>query len=212
MALTILATVIAPNSVWESGVTGKQRRRNLRAQAGGGAKMINIGWSNTERYYDFGTVPQSLTVWQTLEGLHEVTEGGAYGFLVQDPKDNEATTATGKATLISAGAHTYQAIKRYTSVGSSSTKDRTIKRLHAASFKLYISDVLKTLTADYTFNANTGVITIPSDPAASSVTWSGMFYVPVHFEQDVIDWDLVIAGPATGRRVQAKVSLCEVKE
>src|SRR2546428_5567926 len=33
--------------------------------------------------------------WQTIEGLHEVTAGGAYGFLIEDPKDSLVTVANG---------------------------------------------------------------------------------------------------------------------
>ena len=62
----------------------------------------------------------------TIEGIHEVTEGGAYGFLLADPKDESATPATGRASLVSRAI--YQLAKRYTSIGSTCTKDRTITR------------------------------------------------------------------------------------
>ncbi|MBB1599475.1 hypothetical protein [Variovorax sp. UMC13] len=34
-----------------------------------------------------------------------------------------------------------------------------------------------------------------------ALTWSGGFYVPVHFRDDNLDWDLVIPGPAARRQV-----------
>lgn len=210
MSITVLSTVIAPNSLWSSGVRGKNIRRNDRVAVRSGQQQINIGWTRTLRQYEFGTVPLTLAVWQTLEGLFEVTEGGAYGFLVQDPKDCSADDTTGKATLISSGAHTYQLIKRYTSVGSSQTKDRIIKRPKAVGFVLKISG---TPTLSYTLNADTGVVTIPADPSAANVSWSGIYYVPVHFESDEIDWELVVAGPEDLRYIAGpSVVLNEVIE
>lgn len=196
MAITVYADVIAPNSLWSAGVRGKQMRVNRRAQVASGEKLINVVQTVTRRQYEFGTVPLTVDQWQALEGLYEVTDAGAYGFLVQDPKDCTASHTTGKASLISSGAHTYQLFKRYTSVGSTRTKDRVITRPKAAGFVVSISG---TPTASYTLDVDTGVITIPADPSAANVSWAGLFYVPVHFENDDIDWELVIAGGAAAR-------------
>lgn len=210
MSITVLSTVIAPNSLWSAGARGKQMRKNSRVAVQSGEMQINIGWSRTLRQYEIGTVPLTVSQWQALEGLHEVTEGGAYGFLLQDPKDCSATAAMGKATLISAPAHTYQLIKQYTSVGSALTKNRVITRPRASGFILYLSG---TPSAAYTLDVDTGIITIPSDPSASNVTWSGLFYVPVHFVSDEIDWDLAVAGAADTRLMAGpSVALAEVAE
>lgn len=210
MSITVLSTVIAPNSLWSAGARGKQMRRNSRVEVQSGESQINIGWSRTLRQYEIGTVPLTVDQWQALEGLHEVTEGGAYGFLLLDPKDCSATAAMGKATLISAPAHTYQLIKRYTSVGSALTKDRVITRPRASGFVVNISG---TPTGAYTLDVDTGIITIPADPVASTVSWSGTFYVPVHFVADDIDWDLAVAGAASARLMAGpSVVLAEVPE
>jgi uncharacterized protein (TIGR02217 family) len=208
MALTILSNVIAPNSLWEAGLSGKNMRRNRRAQAQGGAKRINILWSNTLRQYQFGTVPLPVSIWQTLEGLHEVTEGGAYGFLVQDPKDCQVDDTNGLVTLIS--GTNYQLIQRKTSAGSALYKDRAIRRPKPIGFVLKING---TPTLSYTLDEETGIVTIPSAPAASAVTWSGVFYVPVHFTSDDLDWVLQRAGPASLRLMAGpSVILEEVRE
>jgi uncharacterized protein (TIGR02217 family) len=210
MSITVLSNVIAPNSLWSAGARGKQMRRNTRVQVQSGQMQINVGWSRTLRQYEIDTVPLSVEQWQSLEGLHEVTEGGAYGFLLQDPKDCSASDTTGKATLISAPAHTYQLIKRYTSVGSSQLKDRVITRPRAAGFVLKISG---TPTLSYTLDPDTGVIIIPADPSALNVSWSGLFYVPVHFDTDEIDWELARAGAADGRLMAGpSLVLTEVSE
>lgn len=210
MSIIVLSDVIAPNSLWSSGVRGKQIRRNQRVQVSSGEMQINVGWSQTLRQYEIGSVPLSVDQWQSLEGLHEVTEGGAYGFLLQDPKDSAVIDATGKATLIDAGAHTYQLVQRRTAAGSVRTHDRVITRPRAAGFVLKISG---TPTASYTLDVDTGIVTIPAGPAFATVSWSGIFYVPVHFESDDIDWELVRAGGAETRLVAGpSVLLTEVRE
>lgn len=209
-SITVLSDVIAPNSLWSSGVRGKQMRRNSRVQVQSGEIAINVVWSRTLRQYEFGTVPLTVDQWRALEGLYEVTDAGAYGFLALDPKDCSAALTNGKATLISAPAHTYQLVKRYTSVGSSQTRDRVITRPLAAGFVLAISG---TPTLSYTLDVAAGIVTIPADPSAANVTWSGQFYVPVHFDSDDIDWDLVVAGARDSRfMIGPNVVLMEVRE
>jgi len=190
-----MSDVIVPERFFVAGVRGKQQRKNERAESGSGRKRINIAHEVTVRTFDFTNAPLTVDDWAEFEGLHEITEGGAYGCLLRDPKDHVAEDWP--VTLIS--GTTYQAVKRYTFTGSSTTKDRTIRRLHAASFVLKFNGVVQTLNSYYTFNANTGVITIASAPAASAITWSGVFYTPVHFQSDDIDWELIIAGPAANR-------------
>ena len=79
MAITVLSDVILPTSLLTSGVRGKQMRNNTRSEASNGSAIININWSKTLRQYELGCVPMTVAQWQALEGLHEVTEGGAYG-------------------------------------------------------------------------------------------------------------------------------------
>jgi len=210
MAITVLSDVILPNSVLSTGVRGKQLRNNTRTESRNGSAIININWSKTLRQYELGVVPMRLDQWQAIEGLHEVTEGGAFGFLMFDPKDHATVDTQGFVTLIDAATHTYQLVKRYTSAGSTRSKDRTITRPKAAGFVLQINGVP---TGSYTLNADTGVVTIPADPVASTVRWSGSFYVPVHFESDQIDWELVVAGPDDTRYLAGpSVVLVEVRE
>lgn len=212
MSVSILADVIAPNSLWSAGAKGKNIRRNDRVELQSGALQVNVSRAITLRQYEIGTVPLSVEQWQTLEGLFEATDAGAYGFLLQDPKDCSASDTTGRATLISGGAHTYQLVKRYTAAGSTRTKDRVIRRPRAAGFVLKVSGVVVS-GASYTLDATTGIVTIPAGPTAANITWSGIFYVPVHFENDVIDWDLLVAGAADARFMSGpSVMLTEVKE
>jgi|GEM_PF-1187576 len=209
--ITVYADVIMPNSVISAGISGKLIRKNRRAAAQDGRQQITAIWSNTLRQFTVGTCPMTVAQWQALEGLYEVTDAGTYGFLMQDPKDCSADHTTGKVSAMGVGSpDTYQLVKRYTSVGSSRTKDRTIRRPKAVGFILKISGAP---TTSFTLNADTGVLAIPAQPAAADVTWSGIFYVPVHFANDDIDWDLVRAGQADTRLMAGpSVVLDEVRE
>jgi len=144
MTITVFADVIMPNSVLSAGVRGKNMRKNERAMNQGGFASANVVWSRTLRQYELGTVPMLVSQWAAIEGLHEVTEGGAYGFLMQDPKDNTVAASEGVLMPIvegyesgtaglGAGVPTYQLSKRYTSAGSTRTKDRSITRPNSVS-------------------------------------------------------------------------------
>jgi Uncharacterized conserved protein len=210
MSITVLDDVILPTGITAVGVTGSNVRKNERSITLSGERHVNQLWSRTERHYTLGTVPLTLDQWQDIETIHEITEGGAYGFLMEDPKDCRMTTTHGKATLVSAPAHTYQLIQRKFLTGTSRTKDRNITRPKAADFILYLSGVP---TLSYTLNVNTGVVTIPADPTATNVTWSGSFYTPVQFENDEIDWTLVKGGSPLSRLMAGpNVMLIEVRE
>jgi len=289
-------------------VRGRNRRRNTRTMAANGQGKINIDWARTLREYELGIVPMRAASWQTIEGLHEVTEGGAYGFLMRDPKDSSVAAADGllypyNSGLLGAiglgyGVPSYRLYKRYTSVGSTRTKDRAITRpmatpvllrggiavTHGASAgniaidydtgavtfvadssstvtaftagattqitltaalsgvavgeRLYLSGLLGTsattlnglshaITAItggglnvYTLSVSTTGLTWTGSgsgyaypQSTETLTWSGNFYVPVHFANDDIDWELVAAGQSDIRFLAGpSVVLHEVRE
>lgn len=210
MAITVYTDIILPSGVLAGGVRGKQIRSNARTGARNGGMQINVNWARTLRQYELGVSPMTVEQWQAIEGLHEVTEGGAFGFLMSDPKDASASLANGRVSLVS--GTTYQLQKRYTSAGSTRTKDRKITRPIAADFVLQASGVT-VAGANYTLNTVTGRLTIPSAPAAATLTWSGSFYVPVHFASDEIDWELVRSGPMEARLMAGpSVAVMEVAE
>lgn len=307
MAITVLSDVIAPNSLWSAGVQGKNMRRNSRVQVQSGEQQINIIWSRPLRQYTIGSVPLTVTQWQALEGLFEVTEGGAYGFLMEDPKDCTVsdtngllypyTTALVGSIGLGYGVPTYKLYKRYTAAGTTRTKNRAITRPGSIILKrggvavtigvapgnaainadtgtitfvadtsqslsgitpgsttvltfssgtpmvaamsvgqrVYLSGVTGTIAtalnglshvitakgaSDLTISTNTTGLTATLfgtaykyPQASESITWSGRFYVPVHFDNDDLDWELVIAGPTESRFMAGpSVVLSEIRE
>lgn len=189
MSIVVYPDVILPNRVIDAGVRGKQVRRNSRVTTDSGLTAINIVWTQTLREYEVGFIPMLREAWQDIETIHEITEGGAYGFLMEDPKDHRVDR--GVAYEVSAGV--YQLYKRYLETASGRYKDRKITRPRAASFSIAVSDVAVG-GADYELDDETGLVTIDSAPDAADITWTGLVYVPVHFMDDMIDWQMIAPG------------------
>lgn len=210
MTITVFGDVLLPNAIVSAGVSGKQMRLNTRVQTDNGAETVNIVWGQTLRQYTLGTVPLRVDQWQALETLHEITDGGAYGFLMEDPKDR--TAALGVMRQPGTDARVMQLYKRYLEPISGRYKDRKITRPRAATIQVFDNGVF-VAPAAYTINEQTGVITFLSTRTAVNLTWTGLFYVPVHFLDDSIDWTLEIAGPAENRFLAGpSVVLQEVRE
>jgi uncharacterized protein (TIGR02217 family) len=197
MAITVLSDLVFRHSVISAGLKGRDIRRNQRVTTDSGASAVNIVWTQTLREYEIATIPLQRADWEYIASIHEITHGGAYGFLLEDPKDYHSTSTTSvtqtMGRVADLGGGEYQAYKRYLNIASGRYHDRRITRPNASQFALYISGVLQ--STGYTLDAETGIVTIDSAPAAANVSWVGRFYVPVHFQSDVIDWTLEASGP-----------------
>jgi uncharacterized protein (TIGR02217 family) len=309
MPITVLNDVILPETVIAAGISGKNMRSNIRSISASGYGSININWSRTLRQYELGIKPMSVAQWAEIEGLHEITEGGALGFLMQDPKDAKATEAQGFLQPYLAGAEVgtigfgygvpeYKLRKKYTSIGGTRISYRNITRPNGITVKRGGSTVTEgtsasqieidqddgtvTFVADSSqaitlitvgsttvleFANNTGMVAAMAvggrvyisgvtgtaatalngkshavtakDTGANTITisvvttgltaesgtafkypqptealvWSGDFYVPVHFANDEIDWELLLGGMDDGRIVAGQsVVLQEIRE
>lgn len=187
-SLTVYADVIVPNSVIAAGVRGKQIRKNSRTTSMNGTVQVNIDWARTLRQYELGIIPMLASQWRAIEGLFEVTEGGAFGMLLQDPKDSAALVSEGLAqgylasttALVGSmgsgfGVPVVKLHKRYTSAGSTRTKDRAITRPVAAGFVLRRAGTPVTVGAaagNIALDATTGLCTFVPDATsgANSIT------------------------------------------
>lgn len=206
MPITVFSDVILSNAVLSAGVRGKNIRLNSRVPVDNGYESINVIWSHTLRQYELGTVPMLPAQWREIVALHEITEGGAYGFLMEDP--NDSLTPSGVVTAISSTV--FQMHNRYTNTVSARYKDRIITRPRLTDLVVEISG---TPTTSYTLDVTTGRLTIAAAPSAATVTWTGKFYVPVHFMEDSIDWDLLAGGVSEQRLLAGpSVVLMEVRE
>jgi uncharacterized protein (TIGR02217 family) len=214
MSITVLNDLILSNKVISAGVRGKTIRQNSRVQTENGYTSINVGWTQALRQYELGTVPMRVDQWQEVEALHEITRGGAYGLLMLDPKDCVGTPTTTAVKLMPAVGATpayYQIQRRYIDAPSGRYLDRPITRPIAAEFVLYSNGAPLT-AGSYAVDATTGRLTF-SGATVESLSWSGRFYVPVHFLDDSIDWEM-LAGGSMDQRLLAgpSVVLQEIRE
>ncbi len=209
MPITVYSDVILRNGVLSSGVHGKNRRATSRLMTEGGAETVVSLWSQALREYELATVPRTIDQWREIEALHEITAAGAFGFLLEDPKDRTVASGQGKASLVSGS--TYQLKKRYTFQGSSQYHDRVITRPKSTGLAVTYNG---STIGGWTLDATTGRITFGSPVADPTLLgWSGDFYVPVHFTQDEIDWELIAPGGYDSRYIAAPtIPLAEIRE
>jgi uncharacterized protein (TIGR02217 family) len=202
----VLADVVMPRMVVAGGITGRQIRRNARAESASGFVSVNVVRSRTRRQYDLGTVPRAVTAWQAIEALYEVTEAGGFGFLLEDPKDSDATADTGRVIQV---AGVWQLHKRYQVAGGLRYRDRRITRPMGA-VRLLVGGVEVAGTVD----PDTGIVVYASAPPDDAVlAWVGRFRVPVHFASDDLEWDVVSSGEYLRRLVLAQsIILDEILE
>jgi len=207
-SITVYDDIILSNRLMQAGLKGKLKRRNARVKTQDGSTRANVVWDATLREWDFGFVPLTRERWMELVALYEATDAGAFGFLMQDPADSQVKTGEGVVTGIT--STTFQLGKKYTEPVSSRYKLRKITRPRSAGLVVYVSGV----STAYTLDDETGIVTIGSAPSASAVTWTGDFYVPVHFQEDDLDWEAIGGGQTEEARWVAgqSIVLQEIRE
>jgi hypothetical protein len=92
MSIEVLADVILSDRVIMAGVSGMLSRKNVRGANQAGYATVNVVSDQTLRQYEVGTKPMRPELWAEIEGLYEVTDSGAFGFLMLDPKDSIVTS------------------------------------------------------------------------------------------------------------------------
>jgi uncharacterized protein (TIGR02217 family) len=139
VGVQVLDDVLFPDEVAALGVSGVNQRRNQRTVNQAGFTMVTRIYSRTLREYTVGIHPMTAAAWLTVEALHEITEGGAFGMLLRDPKDSRVSLTDGKLQGFAGGqlvgvmgqgfgVPTYRLHKRYAAMGTSRTHDRRITR------------------------------------------------------------------------------------
>lgn len=113
---------------------------------------------------------------------------------------------TGMVAAMSVGERVYLTGVTGTAAATLNNLSHAITAKDAVLFKLTISTATTGLTAS-------GGTAAKYPQAAEAMTWGGDFYVPVHFMDDALDWELVRSGPAATRLVAGPSCLLqEVRE
>lgn len=212
MSITVLNTTLS-QKVIAAGVKGRTIRKNQRVTTVNGYESINALWNASLREYDVGIGPLRREQWQEIETLFEITSGGAYGFLMLDPKDQNCDYTEGRAAAVDGFPGYYWLYKRY-SYGTTGVfyKDRRITRPILTGFTAYVSGS----PVDALLEVTTGLLSFATHTNydAATVSWSGKFNVPVHFLNDQIDWEMVVSGQDVDGRFYTgpTVTLQEIRE
>lgn len=143
----------------------------------------NQNWAKARASWDVATGIKTPTDMDVVRAFFYTRAGKAFGFRFKDWGDYRATAEACGGT-VGGGNTIFQLQKTYSSGGVNYV--RPITKPVTASVKMFVGGVLKTLTADYTLNSTTGVVTFGVAPA-SAVTWTGEFDVPVRFDIDKLD-------------------------
>lgn len=131
--------LVLPDLVIQAGVRGRNIRRNVRTQVINGVESVNVQWDYTKREYEIGYIPMLVEAWQQLEAVSEVTDAGARGFLMFDPKDRSVAVSQGRLLSYNDGVAVgvvgsgygepvLYMFKRYAPAGGSYFRDRPISR------------------------------------------------------------------------------------
>lgn len=156
--------------------------------AASGFEQRNINWEAARCKYDVSHGIRDKADMDTIIDFFYAVRGKATGFRYKDWADYQLTQeliATGNGTL-----DDFQIIKKYT-VGATDYT-RTIRKIVTPAagppvipFQVYVNDVLKTPTTDYTVNYNTGIISFTTPPPnGHTIKVTCEFDVPVRFDTD----------------------------
>lgn len=86
MTITVYGDVILPKNVVLAGVSGRGTRQNDRSSNQGGYATVNAVRDITLREYTIGIKSMRLAYWNQIEAIWEITDSGAFAFLIEDPK------------------------------------------------------------------------------------------------------------------------------
>lgn len=133
--------------------------------------------------WDLSSVPSQLGDWEVIRAFFMTVRGRLHGFRFKDWADFECSHSGVDIGVVSGlTSTTFQLVKRY--VSGSQYLDRPITKPLASPFELKDSGVTLALSADYTLDTTTGVVTTTIPRTAANLTWAGEFDVPVRFDTD----------------------------
>ena len=161
-----------------------------------GHERRNIAWSIVRGKWDIGYGVKKKSDMQAIIDRFYTAEGRAHGWRFKDWGDFEIGDTLIPASRQSIGATdgvrtTFQTFKRYTS--GSIDYDREIKKIVAATARLWANDVEKTEGAgadEWALDDTTGIFTVGATIAALSGPLIEVileFDVPVRFDVDQLE-------------------------
>lgn len=163
-----------------------------------GQEVRNSNWQDPLHVFNAAFAVTSRADAHTLKSWFHTCRGREIGFLLQ-AGDDFAIPQTGTTPQnigTGDGSETeFQIYKRY-SDGNGNNYDRPITRPSSTGtdISVYVSGGGQTQTTHYTWSSTTGIITFVSPPAngAPITVYLKKFYVPVRFDIDELDIDMLM--------------------
>lgn len=187
--------VVFPLAVALGAVGGPERRTEIVA-LGSGRESRNARWYASRRRYDAGTGLKSRDDLAEVVAFFEARRGALIGFRWRDGLDDRSCRPSGTPNALDQeigrgdGATTlFQLLKRY---GDGETAyRRAIAKPVAGSLRLALDGVELSEGQGFTLDASTGLVTLPTAPAAGVRVTAGFhFHVPARFDTDSLRVDL----------------------
>ena len=171
------------------GATGGPERRTDIVVTGSGAEERNSRWADSRRRYNAGFGVKSLDDIHEVVRFFEERRGRLHGFRWKDHTDFKSCAPKGQVTALDQAIGTgngvipgFQLVKRY----GTGLRDY-VRTITKPVFGTVVIAVAGTVSANFTVNALTGVVTFNagSIPAAGAAITAGFqFDVPARFDTD----------------------------
>lgn len=159
-----------------------------------GKEQRTSPWTYPLHRWDVSQGVRTATQFAELRAFFLTVRGRLHGWRFKDWTDYTATHTDGLVSGIT--STTFQLVKRYTS--GSQTLDRKIVKPIASGFELKNSGTPLVLTTDYTLDATTGIVTTVTSKTAANLTWAGEFDVPMRFDTDHLQAQIVARNLTAG--------------
>ena len=177
------------------GSSGGVERRTEIVTLVNGFEERNSPWSQSRRRYDAGIGVRSLDDLSEILRFFEARHGQLYGFRWKDWLDfksclpSETPQAVDQVLAAGPDPLVFQLTRSYSD--SAGTYLREITKPVQGTVQVALDGVPLVEGADFTVDAETGMVTLTSAPPPASVVTAGFeFDVPVRFDSDTIDVNL----------------------
>jgi uncharacterized protein (TIGR02217 family) len=173
-----------------------------------GEEARNQNWSESRQEYDVSSGVKTEADYKAIDAFFRSVRGKAIGFRFKDWLD--FSVAIDEGIVAGLTTTTFQLQKQYES--GSDVSPRVIKKPIAAGFVLKDSGTTLTLVTHYTLDTTTGIVTTTAPRTAADLTWSGEFDVPVRFDVDKLQGQILSKNPSDGFLVSwDSIPLLELK-
>jgi uncharacterized protein (TIGR02217 family) len=173
-----------------------------------GVEARNQNWSESRQEYDVSSGVKTEADFKAIDAFFRAVRGKAIGFRFKDWLDFRVGIDEGVVAGLT--TTTFQLQKQYES--GSDESPRVIKKPIASGFVLKDSGVTLMVVTDYTLDATTGIVTTTAPHTAADLAWSGEFDVPVRFDVDKLQGQVLSKNPSDGFLVSwDSIPLVELK-